>query len=570
MIRTGYNNVNESKNGSNGKDVDISKINSLIKNIGDFGSDFPRSMERFAYELKHDIKIEIDEFRIKAAKDYLDKYSKLYIELAKIISSAEEGNYLTRSGEFINESVNINESSNDSKDIDNLKKMLKREKEIEKIIAKNGFEGAMKYKDEYHKLLSDIGILASKIDGKGAIHGKGIIAQLSESLDMNESYSNEKQAIYNWFLNHNKNTPKVNKVLSKFKIRYIDDIDSMTNSEAMELWDALYDVLYDEQGIDLMNESLDINDIRNSFNLGKLIKSDSNSIIYELIDELDTNTMKKKLKRLGCGKVIVTSKGLGFSDEINAYSGSNPRNSEFIIHTYSGKNDNERYLEIIKLKMNESVNMNESLKIDSESDDGPFYLVKYFSYRWARYFIKLVKASSDDKAISIVESDEDSRVVSSYYRVKNPKFTPVKRRNTNESVDMNESLSSTYSIQDLIDDGTWVPGEDDDEIDTCKLYMKELKCQSLEELLSVTEDDDNVNYDKLVKLTEGIKGKRVKGAPQDIASEIITLSDGTKVIFEGVYGYYSYYFSKKDTNKLEKCPKNFLWTLFLWVGLIYF
>ena len=71
---------------------------------------------------------------------------------------------------------------NKSSDINNLRDMLKREKEIENIIYKYGFEGAMKYRDEYHQLLSDIGKLAEKIDGKNSIYGKGIIGKLTDEL----------------------------------------------------------------------------------------------------------------------------------------------------------------------------------------------------------------------------------------------------------------------------------------------------------------------------------------------------------------------------------------------------
>lgn len=72
---------------------------------------------------------------------------------------------------------------NKSSDINNLRDMLKREKEIENIIYKYGFEGAIKYRDEYHQLLSDIGKLAEKIDGKNSIYGKGIIGKLRDEME---------------------------------------------------------------------------------------------------------------------------------------------------------------------------------------------------------------------------------------------------------------------------------------------------------------------------------------------------------------------------------------------------
>lgn len=98
---------------------------------------------------------------------------------------------MIKSGRMNESAQPINEAASNEKDIAKLKKMYARQLEIQDFIIKNGFEAAMKYKDEYHKLLGDIGKLAQKIDGPGAIHGKGILYQIdkemNESVAMNES-----------------------------------------------------------------------------------------------------------------------------------------------------------------------------------------------------------------------------------------------------------------------------------------------------------------------------------------------------------------------------------------------
>ena len=98
---------------------------------------------------------------------------------------------MIRSGRMSESAQLINESASNEKDIAKLKKMYARQLEIQDFIVKNGFEAAMKYKDEFHKLTGDIGKLAQKIDGPGAIHGKGILYQIdkemNESVELNES-----------------------------------------------------------------------------------------------------------------------------------------------------------------------------------------------------------------------------------------------------------------------------------------------------------------------------------------------------------------------------------------------
>ena len=100
---------------------------------------------------------------------------------------------MIKSGRMNESAQLINESASNEKDIAKLKKMYARQLEIQDFIVKNGFEAAMKYKDEFHKLTGDIGKLAQKIDGPGAIHGKGILyyidKEMNKSSRMNEAFN---------------------------------------------------------------------------------------------------------------------------------------------------------------------------------------------------------------------------------------------------------------------------------------------------------------------------------------------------------------------------------------------
>ena len=106
-----------------------------------------------------------------------------------------------------------------------------------------------------------------------------------------------------------------------------------------------------------MNESVSINSIKKLFGATKdseIITLDKSSKFY-----------KSELKKLGCKRVIVTSPGYGFSDEIHAYENNNPKDSSFIVSVTPLKNDGEYNFEVNYLhgSVSESVKMNESIKL---------------------------------------------------------------------------------------------------------------------------------------------------------------------------------------------------------------
>lgn len=81
----------------------------------------------------------------------------------------------------VNKVIKILEDKN-SQDIEYLKKLLKRQKEIEDFISQNGFEASKKYKDEYSKITREIGRLSDRVDGD-QIYGPGILSRLQSEVD---------------------------------------------------------------------------------------------------------------------------------------------------------------------------------------------------------------------------------------------------------------------------------------------------------------------------------------------------------------------------------------------------
>lgn len=115
---------------------------------------------------------------------------------------------------------------------------------------------------------------------------------------------------------------------------------------------------------------------------------------------------------------------------------------------------------------------------------------------------------------------------------------------------MNENLSQQSSVQDLIDEEIWEA--DSEEVSQAKKYLKELKCSSLDDLLSVTEDDDPKEYEALINLAKDVKALKT---PAGVSAGLVEIN-GIKLVTEGCWGYYSIYYNRKDAAKLTAAIKS--------------
>lgn len=103
------------------------------------------------------------------------------------------------------------------------------------------------------------------------------------------------------------------------------------------------------------------------------------------------------------------------------------------------------------------------------------------------------------------------------------------------------------TVQDLIDDRIWEP--DSDKVKLCKKYMKHLGVSSLNDLMTVSEDDNPSSYKLLNKFVANAKSKDI--SDHGIKASLYDVN-GIKVVAENTYGYYSFYFNRKDLSVLSK------------------
>lgn len=115
---------------------------------------------------------------------------------------------------------------------------------------------------------------------------------------------------------------------------------------------------------------------------------------------------------------------------------------------------------------------------------------------------------------------------------------------------LNESVGLTYS--DWLDRNQGPEAGDElvtAWIDNFESAAEILKC-SVNDLVNITEDDDEVAYDKIIKkIAKGDKGKSVELPMIDGKAGLFTLTDGTTVITTNEWGYGTVFVRKSDLKK---------------------